>query len=344
MAGSKGMEQATKWMRLATSKMQLLDVEPSPHNYAVFFQYFAALQPLKNELDRLLGKQVVFTPEVCEELYVRHLEKDSGKLREVKEAIRALIAQMGAQLKDLVSDMNGYDKTLAACEATLEGGGEGLELESLKELVSTLLTETRHARDTCQASSEVVGQLNAEIDSLRSAIEQMSEEVLEDALTGIGNRRAFDLELGKMLSPANADGGDFCLLLLDIDNFKSFNDEHGHLVGDMVLRYVAQMIKRGVKGRDVVTRYGGEEFGVILPRTGYDGGMSVAHAITDTVANRALTVGKDKRSVGKVTLSVGLSLYCADDTTTSIISRADQSLYAAKARGRNIVVGEKALL
>lgn len=344
MTVPKGMERATKWMRLATSKMQLLDVTPSPHNYAVFFQYFAASQPLKEELDLLFSKNIEFTQEVCEELYVRHLEKDSKQLREVKDAIRGLIAQLGEQLKDLVSDMNGYDKALATCEASLTDPEQGLELESLKTLVSALLTETRHARDTCQASSQVVAQLNLEIDGLRSVIEQMSEEVLVDALTGIGNRRSFDSEIGKILSPSDNKDGNFCLLLLDIDNFKVFNDEHGHLVGDMVLRYVAQMIKRGVKGRDVVTRYGGEEFAVILPHTDYDGGMSVAHAITDTVANQALTVGKDKRSVGKVTLSVGLSVHRVNDTSTSLVNRADKSLYAAKARGRNIVVGEKAVL
>jgi diguanylate cyclase len=335
------MDQATKWMRLATSKMQLHDVAPLPHHYAVFFGYFSGVQPLKDELDKLFADNLEFTDVICEDLYCRHLEKDSAQLREVKKGIRGLINQLSEQLKDLAADMDRFDNSLAECE---QGLCADPDVETLKQLVGELLTEARHARDTCQASSQIVNQLNLEIDSLRGAVEQMSEEVLVDALTSVGNRRAFDLQLNETLMAAHNTGSGFCLLLLDIDNFKAFNDEHGHLVGDMVLRYVAQMIKRGVKGRDMVARYGGEEFGVILPSTDYEGGMSVAHAIADTVANQALTVGKDKRSVGRVTLSVGVSVYKPGDGVASIIGRSDSGLYAAKARGRNIVVGEKGLI
>ncbi len=338
---SKEMDQATKWMRLATSKMQLHDVAPLPHNYAVFFAYFSGSQPLKDELDRLFADNVEFTDNICEDLYSRYLEKDSAQLRELKKGIRGLINQLSEQLKDLATDMDRFDESLAECEKELSADPD---VEALQQLVCRLLSETRHARDTCQASSQIVNQLNLEIDSLRGAVEQMSEEVLVDALTSVGNRRAFDLQLNETLVSTESGGEGFCLLLLDIDNFKAFNDEHGHLVGDMVLRYVAQMIKRGVKGRDMVARYGGEEFAVILPRTEYEGGMSVAHAIADTVANQALTVGKDKRSVGRVTLSVGVSEFAAGDCASSIIERADSGLYAAKARGRNIVVGEKSLV
>ncbi len=341
MSGSKEMEQITKWMRLATSKMQLVDVAPLPRNYAVFFAYFSASQPLKAELDALFSNNTTFTNELCDDLYARYLEQDSEQLQQIKKAIRGLIGQLSEQLSDLATDMESFDESLARCQQSL---CEDPDLETLQSLVASLLQETRQARDTNQASREVVSQLNSEIDSLRNAIEQMSEEVLVDALTSVGNRRAFDLELNKALAAAEAGREGFCLMLLDIDKFKGFNDEFGHLVGDMVLRYVAQMIKRSVKGRDIVTRYGGEEFAVILPFTEYGGGMSVAHAICDTVANKALTIGKEQRSVGRVTLSAGMSEYKPGDDAASIVGRADDGLYAAKARGRNIVVGEKALV
>ena len=340
MSGRQDIEQATKWMRLATSKMQLLSIAPAPENYGIFFHYYANKSGLKEEVEKLLGQAVEFTPEVCADLYARHLEKDSEQLNELKIAIKALIAQLCEQLKDLASDMDGFDQYLASCEASLNAQPD---IEALKCLVSSLIKETRQARDTCQASSDVVNQLNREVDNLRSALEQMSEEVLVDALTGIHNRRAFDIEMTKIIASANIKAENFCLLLLDIDNFKIFNDEHGHLVGDMVLRYVAEMIKKGVKGRDVVVRYGGEEFAVILPKTDYEGALSVAHAISDTVAGQNLTVGKDKRSVGNVTLSAGVSEYRKGDNANAIVSRADAGLYAAKGQGRNIVVGEREL-
>ena len=127
--------------------------------------------------------------------------------------------------------------------------------------------------------------------------------------------------------------------MLDIDRFKLVNDQHGHLVGDRVLRFVAQMIKKSIKGGDFVARFGGEEFAVIFPDTNLEGGLSVANTIIQAVANQKLTLNKQGLKLGKVTLSGGLSLIQEGDTAPSLIDRADKRLYKAKDNGRNCVVG-----
>lgn len=336
----ESMENAVKWLRMAVARMQSLNVPPTPRNFTVWFEYHSGRLPgLTAELDRLQEKEDAFTAEVNDDLYERFFGVGcEEQLRELHEAIRNLAAQLSEQLRALCSDMDGYEQVLAECELQLQ---REPNIGALRDLVTTLLRETRHARNTSQATSQLVDQLNAEIKILRAGLEQLNEEVLVDALTGVANRRSFDRELDDCLEASARNGRSCCLLLLDIDRFKRFNDQHGHLVGDRVLRFVAEMIKKSVKGRDLVARFGGEEFAVILPNTEFGGGMAVAQAIVETVANQTLIVGKEKRSLGNVTLSAGLSIYRHGDDAQSLIGRADDCLYSAKAKGRNQVVGER---
>lgn len=335
-----GLRDAVKRLGQAVPKMKELGVAPTPANFTLWYEYFGGQHlELKREFDRLLEVGREFTPELNADLYQRFFgEGSEAQLKEIREAIRHLINQLSEQLTDLVDDMNGYDAVLADCESQLEAGAD---IDTLRILVSRLLKETRQARDTSQATSQLVTELNGEIEVMRRAMDELNEEVLVDSLTGIANRRSFDQKLRELLSASSFNGRKCCLLMLDIDRFKQFNDEHGHLVGDRVLRFVAEMIKKGIKGRDFVARYGGEEFAVILPNTEYGGGMAVSRAIADTVANRQLIVGTNKRSLGNVTLSVGLSIYRQGDTSETLIERADACLYRAKELGRNGVVGEK---
>jgi diguanylate cyclase len=111
-------------------------------------------------------------------------------------------------------------------------------------------------------------------------------------------------------------------------------------VGDRVLRFVAQMIKKSVKGADLVARFGGEEFAVLFPNTNHQGGISVANTIIQVVANQKLTLNKQGLKLGKVTLSGGLSLIQKGDTADCLIERADNFLYKAKSNGRNTLVSE----
>lgn len=334
------MEDAVKWLHNAVAKMQSLNVPPIPRNFTLWFEYYSGRQPgLSAELDRLQDAGRAFSADVNDDLYERFFGVGcEEQLRELREAIRCLVDQLSAQLHDLSNDMEGYDQVLAECEMQLQ---RGPNIGTLQDLVATLLRETRLARDTSQATSQLVNQLNAEIKTLRTGLERLNEEVLVDALTGVANRRGFDRELETCLEACAQSGRSSCLLLLDIDRFKCFNDQHGHLVGDRVLRFVAEMIKKSIKGRDHVARFGGEEFAVILPNTEFGGGMAVAQAIVETVANQKLIVGKEKRSLGSVTLSAGLSIYRAGDDAQALIERADSCLYSAKAQGRNRVVGER---
>jgi diguanylate cyclase len=124
---------------------------------------------------------------------------------------------------------------------------------------------------------------------------------------------------------------------VDIDRFKDFNDRHGHLIGDHVLRLVAKMIKKNVKGKDIVCRFGGEEFAVILPDTVLDGALSVAENIRHYFSKKSLRTVADTKDLGALTVSIGVACHCEGESKNDLLVRADRALYHAKNVGRNRV-------
>jgi diguanylate cyclase (GGDEF)-like protein len=130
---------------------------------------------------------------------------------------------------------------------------------------------------------------------------------------------------------------DFHLLILDIDDFKSVNDKHGHLAGDKVLIFIANILKKTLRDGDKVFRYGGEEFVIILNRIDDEHCHKVTKRLLELIrSNKLIYKGEGLR----VTMSVGATKYSAGDTPDSIIARADKALYKAKARGKNQMVSE----
>jgi diguanylate cyclase len=128
------------------------------------------------------------------------------------------------------------------------------------------------------------------------------------------------------------------LMLTDIDHFKTFNDNFGHLTGDQVLRLLAMSVKHNVKGEDTTARYGGEEFAVILPNTILRAAVTVAEHIRRAVMAKELMKRSTGEHLGRMTISIGVATLRKGDTGQSLIERADTCLYAAKRHGRNRVI------
>jgi two-component system cell cycle response regulator len=156
-----------------------------------------------------------------------------------------------------------------------------------------------------------------------------------DSLTGLYNRRAVLGRLGELINLANRYKEDFSLSMLDIDHFKTVNDLYGHLTGDEVLARIATLIRRNVRDTDIVGRYGGEEFIIVLPKTNLSSSWVVAERLRSIIEKAEM---KDSaRNVFTITVSQGLAGWERDEDATSLISRADEALYKAKGKGRNRV-------
>jgi len=155
-----------------------------------------------------------------------------------------------------------------------------------------------------------------------------------DALTGLHNRRWLDDAFARMLRRCASDGRPICLLMIDIDRFKAFNDTWGHLSGDAVLRHVARQMSAHLRPTDLMARYGGEEFAALLPDSSREEALAIAERLRNGVEWASLTLGESGETVS-VTISLGLAEAHAGEALEDLVGRADGALYRAKDGGRN---------
>lgn len=169
----------------------------------------------------------------------------------------------------------------------------------------------------------------------KNFLDTYKEAANTDHLTGLANRRRFERQLEREVTRTKRYGRPFCLLLIDIDHFKTVNDTHGHPTGDEVIMQLASTLQAGTRGIDTAARVGGEEFAVILPETEIAGGMEVANRLRESIAKMELPA-----EVGRVTASIGIAEYPASSADgLGLYAAADAALYGAKRTGRNRVVG-----
>ena len=333
------VEQAAEFAQSAVEKLRTLEIAATPNNFAVWYGYFAGRDAAMTQaLDIVLSNKVELTPERCEEIYEKYIGfgKENAELRENTNRLEAMIQGVLEQVDQAGKDQGSYGKKLAGFSSVLSKSGGS----DMADLVKGILNDTRQIMEKNQALESRLGESSQEISDLRQHLEEVRREAMTDALTGIANRKYFDVSLREEAAQAQDEGDELCLLLMDIDHFKKFNDTYGHLIGDEVLKAVARIMKDGVKGRDTAARYGGEEFVIILPNTKLDDAKTVADQIRQNLASRKLKNRKTGESYGVVTLSVGAAVYRSGESLESFVQRADQALYRAKAEGRNRVITE----
>lgn len=178
--------------------------------------------------------------------------------------------------------------------------------------------------------------ISTDVTGLMKENRELSEKAQRDSLTGLLNRGSGNRLLQELVDRAQARHESFCILLGDIDHFKQINDTHGHQVGDRVLRSLAALMTRAVRGRDHLIRWGGEEFALILPDSSFGGALRLAERIQKKMAQW------QDDTVGTVTMSWGLATSRFGETATELMERADQLMYAAKEHGRNRIETDRA--
>lgn len=231
--------------------------------------------------------------------------------------------------------------SLEAATIALRGGAYDFLVKPFEDLIMiSALVERATERLCLQARNRLLtNQLEvyaSELERLNANLKDMADR---DWLTGLHNRRMLRSVLDSEISRAIRYQREFSLVMLDVDHFKSYNDAHGHLAGDEVLRGVARILLNSVRAEDLCTRYGGEEFVVLMPETGH----AAARAWADRVRSKIEAYpfeGRDTQPEGALTVSIGVAGFPKDGHDgQALIGRADAALYHAKERGRNCVVG-----
>jgi len=179
-------------------------------------------------------------------------------------------------------------------------------------------------------------------DHLRDNVQNSIEMAITDPLTGLHNRRYMESHLTTLAEQASMRAKPLALMMLDIDYFKSINDNHGHDAGDDVLREFAVRIRKSIRGIDLACRYGGEEFVIVMPETDLHVAGMVAERLRRSIAGEPFSIEKGAKRID-VTISIGIStLETKGEAIGDVLKRADQALYRAKNDGRNRVVAAAA--
>lgn len=330
-------DQAGEYAKSVFDRIRKEKLAPTPDIFELWYVYYSGQSPeLSRAIEILIANKQKITDERCKELYQRFLAeaRDEEAVRRAGDQINTTIKSVTGVVRDVKSATTEYSTKLGGVSDKIEGIQDAGEL---KEILNTVMTDTetmlaqnRRLEEQLDKSSEVMEELQRDLENVR-------REALTDGLTGLANRKLFDAEIKRVAQEAAEKGGIFSLLMVDIDHFKSFNDNFGHQIGDQVLRLVARTLTDGVKGRDIATRYGGEEFAIILPDTPLHAGVLVGDALRRTVATKDVINRNTGEKLSRITMSVGVAEFNPGEDVQELIERADAALYTAKHNGRNQV-------
>ncbi|MHA1570317.1 MAG: diguanylate cyclase [Alphaproteobacteria bacterium] len=339
MDSAKAGLDAKKIARRTLDKIFAMGITSHPVNYTVWFGYYSGHAALQEAIDAIIASGQAFTDDHGARLYQEFCspEAESAAFHETGQHVEAALGQVISILNSAGEDTSQYGKALAGISGELANGES---IEQVKAIVDRLgeHTQTMVARN--RRFEEELRESNAEIIQLRQSLEDTRLEAMADGLTGLYNRKFFDKAFSQLARSATDSGTPLSLLMLDIDHFKKFNDTYGHSLGDMVLKQVAHCLKACVKGRDITARFGGEEFVILLPETGVQNAATVAEQVRKSVCGKKITMRSTGKTLGRITLSVGVAQLRPPEDTASLLQRADEAMYQAKKNGRNQVAME----
>ena len=313
----------------------------TPRAYAVWYTYVAGSQPLMNDaIKRLTTQNGTLTSADIDQLHDTYIDgrRLAGEMDRMNSSLIAEVEGIMEMIDVSVRSTAQYGESLQAF--THDIANAATSRARLKEVVAAIIANTRNVTANNRTLEARMRESRSEIESLRETLEATRLESLTDPLTGLGNRKNFEEGLRRAID-AGAAHRPSSLIVLDIDYFKRYNDLYGHLTGDQVLRLVAIVMREhvGQKGA-TLARFGGEEFGIVLPETDRATAREIAERVRTSVTGRELVKRSTGESLGKVTVSLGVAMQRADDNAVSLLERADACLFAAKRAGRNRTLDE----
>jgi diguanylate cyclase (GGDEF)-like protein len=264
--------------------------------------------------------------QVFDELIVQKyfMDKERETAKEVFVAFTKLIYEMSQSSEK-------FDKTINEQIDVIKAAKNMSDILSAKDVV---LGQAKKIQSQTDAMREELEESKRTTSKLTQLLEQVESKAMIDPLTQVFNRGTYNMEIAQMIKEFKRYKNPAALIIIDIDHFKTFNDDYGHKVGDAVLVLVASVIKGAVRDTDMVFRYGGEEFLVLLDNIDLKNALMVAEKVRAQIESHHLT---NKANVLNVTVSIGLSCFKEGDVESSIFERADKALYKGKQNGRNRV-------
>ena len=328
------IEESAEYLRRALPLMSRQAAALHPLSYAVWYEYVAGNNPsLTASIDARTRQGALLDEAATAELFRKHIaELDEELAQRVSEGFQKIMANMSQSASHANDEAQQFGSVLAKWSEGLDHSLDGADGG-----VGVLLQHTRAMQGSIASLSSRLENSRREIEQLRQEVDKAREDALADGLTGLTNRKGFDLALASCLSAAEPEEHGPSLLITDIDFFKRVNDNYGHLFGDKVIRAVAQILKDNVKGKDTAARYGGEEFVILLPDTPLEGARHLAEKVRSMVERCRIKRADNNQAIANITVSLGVASYRTGESAHEFLARADNALYLSKNQGRNRV-------
>lgn len=331
-------EEARKIAAEATTRLERENLPFTPDMYELFYCYYSGVNSeVTRSIDIMVSQKFDLTFERCKELHTRLL--NSNKMSATLQQAELVVDNTLADVDEMVLNVRNSNEDFSESMDTITHNvANAVNEQDLRQLVVDVLSETQKMMSENQTLEQRLEKSQQTMQSLKDEMERVRKEAYTDALTGIANRKRFDVEVTRLVAEAKENGKSITAVFLDIDHFKSFNDAYGHQIGDQVLRLVARALRDGLKGRDFPCRYGGEEFVILLPETDLDNATKLANVLRETIKSKEIKNRKTGETLSRVTISAGVSLFREDEDIKEWLDRADAALYQAKRKGRDCVV------
>ncbi|MBS0298511.1 MAG: diguanylate cyclase [Proteobacteria bacterium] len=299
----------------------------------------AQIGKLRETISRPLDLQVIEEAEHYLEEISQRQEIIRRNLSEAKLTLKLMVTSLITNIEELSDTTGEYQVKL---EQYSEKISKTDDIKELNQLLAQLMDETKQMqksalnyRNDFLAARAEVSMAQDKINQLETELQEMGEKVHEDHLTGILNRRGLDNAFDRETSRSIRHKTPLCFALLDIDNFKQLNDTHGHKVGDDALVYLVESVKDTTRPEDVVSRYGGEEFVILLPNTSLEEAVQILSRIRRNLTKKFF-LHENKRLL--ITFSAGVAQLRTGESQESIYKRADEAMYRAKRSGKNQIL------
>ena len=328
--------KAAEHFRLAIARLGQLDgAAPIPLNYALFYFYVAGTNTRFNAmLDRMIGSSG-WDHETAAKLFMRFFTPCSDvSMADLQQELLTVLNDIVGSVIDVAGNADQRTERLGQKVVKL---GECTGAKQSLAIASDILVEAHELVADSKALATELRHSASEVERLKEDLLHARREAYIDTLTGLTNRRAFDKDLKTLIDEAECDKPSFCLVILDVDHFKKVNDEHGHLIGDRVLTQLGKQLSTRTRSCDKVSRYGGEEFAILLPNTGIDQAVQVAEHIREGIGRLNMRRTDNNVRLGTITASFGVAQFRTGCSPQALIARADEALYKAKQTGRNRV-------
>lgn len=297
------------------------------------------ISKLRETISKPLDQRVIAQAEHYLEEITQRQEIIGRSLSEAKVTLKQMVTSLISNIEELTDTTDEYQNRLEQYSEKISNTDDIKELNQLMVLImeetSQMQKSTLNYRNDFLAARAEVGLAQNKINQLETELHEMGDKVHEDHLTGILNRRGLDNAFERETSRSMRHQVPLCYALLDIDNFKLLNDTHGHKVGDDALVYLVESVKDTTRPEDIVSRYGGEEFVILLPNTDLEEAVHILSRIRRNLTKKFF-LHENKRLL--ITFSAGVAQLRPGESQESIFKRADEALYRAKKGGKNQIL------